>query len=124
MLESWIVDWRIFGKHSVNKSKSLLRFAFIFWFLHPKSWPDLKESNPNNFMRHYSHMPGLGEAAIHEKYLRRKIWSAYTVEFIWIMSKYNACSRESIEQLIRTPTMRALLSAHQTRVKELVEAFE
>lgn len=32
--------------------------------------------------------------------------------------------RENIEQLIRTPTMRALLSAHQTRINELVEAFE
>ena len=48
----------------------------------------------------------------------------YTVEFIWIMSKFSASTRENIEQLIRTPTMRALLSAHQTRVNELVESFD
>ena len=48
----------------------------------------------------------------------------YTVDFIWIMSKFSASTRKNIEQLIRTPTMRALLSAHQARIKELVEAFE
>ena len=52
-----------------------------------------------------------------------KMNSDYTVEFIWIMSKFKASTRANIEQLIRTPTMRALLSAHQTRVKELVESF-
>jgi ankyrin repeat protein len=52
-----------------------------------------------------------------------KMKSDYTVEFIWIMSKFHASTRKNIDQLIRTPTMRALLSAHQTRVKELVEFF-
>ena len=47
----------------------------------------------------------------------------HIVEFIWIMSKFKASTRENIEQLIRTPTMRALLSAHQTRVNELVESL-
>ena len=50
--------------------------------------------------------------------------SNYTVEFFWIMSKFRARTRENIEQLIRTPTMRALLSAHQARVNELVESFQ
>ena len=48
----------------------------------------------------------------------------YTVEFVWIMSKFNASTCKNIEQLIRTPMMRALLSTHQTRINELVEAFE
>jgi CRISPR/Cas system-associated endonuclease/helicase Cas3 len=47
-----------------------------------------------------------------------------TVEFIWIMSKFNASTCKNIEQLIRTPTMRALLSANQPRINELLEAFE
>ncbi len=34
-----------------------------------------------------------------------KMTDDYTAEFIWIMSKYNACSRENIEQLIQTPTI-------------------
>ena len=50
--------------------------------------------------------------------------SDYTVEFIWIMSKFSASTRENIEQLIRTPTMRALLSAHQARINELFQEFE
>ena len=53
-----------------------------------------------------------------------KMKSDYTVEFVWIMSKFNASTRKNIEQLIRTPTMRALLSVHQTRINELVESFE
>ena len=53
-----------------------------------------------------------------------KMKSDYTVEFIWIISKFSASTRENIEQLIRTPTMRALLSAHQTRINEIVAAFE
>jgi len=53
-----------------------------------------------------------------------KMKSDYTVEFIWLMSKFNASTRNNIEQLIRTPTMRALLSAYQTMISELFEAFE
>jgi hypothetical protein len=53
-----------------------------------------------------------------------KMKSDYTVAFIWIMSKFSASTRENIEQLIRTPTIRALLSAHQARVNELVESFQ
>jgi hypothetical protein len=48
----------------------------------------------------------------------------YTVEFIWIMSKYKASNRKNIEHLIRTLAMRALVSPHQTRIIELLEAFE
>ena len=48
----------------------------------------------------------------------------YTVEFIWIMSKFSASTRENIQQLIRTPTMRALLSAYQSRINELIQAVE
>jgi hypothetical protein len=47
----------------------------------------------------------------------------YTVEFIWIMSKYNATTREKIEDLIRTPTIRALLYSHLSRIVELIETL-
>ena len=45
----------------------------------------------------------------------------YTVEFIWIMSKFKACSREDIKELIRTPAIRKLISKHQSRIDELVK---
>ena len=48
----------------------------------------------------------------------------YTVEFIWIMSKYNACKREDIEELIRTPSIRSLISQHQQRINQLMKAFQ
>jgi len=47
----------------------------------------------------------------------------YTVEFVWIMSKYSACSRESIEELLRTAPMRALVSKHLCRIEELVKSL-
>jgi hypothetical protein len=46
----------------------------------------------------------------------------YTVEFIWIMSKYKACARGPIEELIRTPSIRALVAGHLTRIAELLDS--
>lgn len=48
----------------------------------------------------------------------------YTVEFIWIMSKYNACKREDIEELILTSSIRSLVSTHMTRINELMKDFQ
>jgi hypothetical protein len=48
----------------------------------------------------------------------------YTVEFIWIMSKYQACTRETIEDLIRTPAIRGLLHEHLPRIHELIRILE
>jgi hypothetical protein len=48
----------------------------------------------------------------------------YTVEFIWIMSKYSACKREDIEELIRTPSIRSLISQHQQRINKLMKGFQ
>ena len=47
----------------------------------------------------------------------------YTVEFIWIMSKFNASKREDIEELIRTPSMRSLILQFADRVNELLQKF-
>jgi hypothetical protein len=48
----------------------------------------------------------------------------YTVEFIWIMSKYNASKREDIEELIRTLSIRPLISQFTDRVYDLLEKFQ
>jgi hypothetical protein len=60
-------------------------------------------------------------AEIHRSFLRLK--PDYTVEYIWIMSRYQACKREDIEDLIRTPAIRSLISDHMTRVNELLKGF-
>jgi hypothetical protein len=52
-----------------------------------------------------------------------KMRDDYTVEFVWIMSKYKACSRENIEQLLRTPAIRRHIAKHQSRIDELLKNF-
>ena len=47
----------------------------------------------------------------------------YIVEFIWIMSKYQACTRENIEELIRTPAIRSVVSGHLPRIAELIDSL-
>ncbi|NWG04302.1 MAG: ankyrin repeat domain-containing protein [Syntrophaceae bacterium] len=47
----------------------------------------------------------------------------YTVEFIWIMSGYQACTRETIEELMRPKPIRTLVLRFENRVKELMETF-
>lgn len=47
----------------------------------------------------------------------------YTVEFIWIMSQYKASSKECIENLIRTPSIKKVIFDHQARIKELLNSF-
>jgi hypothetical protein len=52
-----------------------------------------------------------------------KMTPDYTLEFIWIMSKYKACTRADIEGLMGTPAMKSLISGHLERVKELIASF-
>jgi len=77
-------------------------------------------------------------ATINRKELYKKVWEDrsqigdarrsllkmkpdYAVEFIWIMSKYNASTRENIEELIRTPSIRSVVHQHMARIYELPE---
>jgi hypothetical protein len=48
----------------------------------------------------------------------------YAVEFLWIMSGYNASTREVMEELMRPKPIRTLVTKHETRVKELMETFQ
>ncbi len=48
----------------------------------------------------------------------------YTVEFIWIMAKYNACKREDLEELLRAPALKSLVSKHAARISELLRSFK
>jgi len=49
-----------------------------------------------------------------------KMQPDYVMEFIWIMSEYKACNREIVETLVKTPTMKPLLSKHTSRLNELL----
>jgi hypothetical protein len=44
----------------------------------------------------------------------------YTVEFVWIMSKYKACEFAFAQDLVRTPAIKGHLRAHQGRISELL----
>lgn len=47
----------------------------------------------------------------------------YILEFIWIMGGYQACSREAIEQLIGTPSVKKLISEKRDMVEKLMSSF-
>lgn len=53
-----------------------------------------------------------------------KMTPDYTLEFIWIITGYNACSIESIEQLLRTPSIRSLVSNHLSRIGDMMGSFK
>ncbi len=59
-------------------------------------------------------------------YIRRsllKMRSDYILEFVWIMSEYKACPRDAVDDLIKTPAMRSLVSKHSGRLNLLLESF-
>ena len=50
-----------------------------------------------------------------------KLAPDYTVEFVWIMSKYRACSVQDLEAVLRTPRMKAHLAKHAGCVRLLLK---
>jgi hypothetical protein len=52
-----------------------------------------------------------------------KMQPVYIMEFVWIMSEYQACRRDDVEALIKNPNMRALLSKHRNRLDELINTL-
>ncbi len=48
-----------------------------------------------------------------------KLTPDYTVEFVWIMAKYQACSQYVIEQLLRTPSIKKHVGQFRERLVEL-----
>ena len=59
-------------------------------------------------------------------YTRRsllKMKSDYTMEFVWIMAEYKACSYDAIDNLMKGPAMRALVSKHAGQLKMIMDSF-
>ena len=52
-----------------------------------------------------------------------KLAPDYTVEFVWIMQKYNACDKDCIQNLLRTPSIQSLIADHTKRIHELVASW-
>ncbi len=53
-----------------------------------------------------------------------KMTPDYTLEFVWIMSKFRACEKEAIVELVRTPSMKAHLRRHDARLKQLLARWD
>jgi hypothetical protein len=49
--------------------------------------------------------------------------SDYTVEFIWIMSKYQSCELAPLKELIGTPTMKTHVAAHRSRLADFFKSW-
>tara|TARA_R100001132_G_scaffold10032_2_gene9592 strand:- start:158 stop:322 length:165 start_codon:yes stop_codon:yes gene_type:complete len=45
----------------------------------------------------------------------------YTIEFVWIMSKYQACSKSDIKTLLKTPTIKKHTKEHRQQLDELFD---
>jgi len=45
------------------------------------------------------------------------------MEFVWILTEYGACGRETVEKFLAGPKMRALLSNHKKRLDEIMYSF-
>jgi len=52
-----------------------------------------------------------------------KMKSDYTMEFIWIMSEYKACPPNAIDDLMKNPAMRSMVSKHVGRLNMLMDSF-
>ncbi len=73
--------------------------------------------------RHGAKWEPYRENHLHIGHARRsllKMTPDYTVEFVWVMVKYNACSRDAIEELLRPLPIRTLVSKHIPRINELI----
>ncbi len=53
-----------------------------------------------------------------------KLIPDYTVEFVWIMAKYQACSQPVISQLLRTPTITKHVASFRERLVELTATLK
>jgi hypothetical protein len=49
-----------------------------------------------------------------------KLIPDYTTEFVWIMARHQACTLESVQELLRTSTIKSHTAAHRTRLQELL----
>ena len=48
----------------------------------------------------------------------------YTAEFVWIMSRYKACKKTDLVELLRTPSISGHVAIHGGRIRDLLEAME
>lgn len=47
----------------------------------------------------------------------------YTVEFVWIMSKYKSCDLSAVRDLIATPTMKTHTATHRERLNQILSRW-
>ncbi len=52
-----------------------------------------------------------------------KLTADYTVEFVWLMSKFTACSKEAVQSLLATPSMKKHVLRHAARLQEILLAW-
>ncbi len=52
-----------------------------------------------------------------------RLTADYTLEFAWIMSKFGACAKECLKELVGTPNMKAHLLNHQSRLQVILSTW-
>ena len=102
-------DWSVhFGSRGIDSDRSREKIKLVHLLAkHGARWVPMDTGQVNSARRSLL-----------------KLAPDYTVEFVWIMAKYRACSREAVQQLLRTPTMKKHTSRFQHRLAELVSDCE
>jgi hypothetical protein len=52
-----------------------------------------------------------------------KMIAEYTVEFICLMARFKAARKDDLEELLRTPTIKALVGKYRNRIDEQLESL-
>ena len=116
---------------ALNSHLSSLPYTGSFYQSGPESRRDIDNDRARNHMKALHilakngarWMPTANDIASARRSLL-KMKSGYAMEFVWIMSKYKACKRSDLEELLRTGSIRGLLGMHTPRIDNLLDELE
>ena len=116
---------------ALNSHLSSLPYTGSFYNSGPESRRDIDNDRARNHMKALHilakngarWMPTANNIASARRSLL-KMKSGYAMEFIWIMSKYKACKRSDLEELLRTGSIRGHLGMHTPRIDRLLDELE
>lgn len=103
---SWWLNNRDEGGIDNAKSRELLKIIHIL-VKHGARWEPVDNQTINSARRSLLKMD-----------------PDYTVEFVWIMAMFQACSLESLKQLLKTPAIKRHVERHFVRINELLDNME
>jgi len=101
-------DWqfRLGGKLDTDRSRDCMK-AIHLLAKHGARWAPADERSVRDARRSFL-----------------KMIPDYLLEFVWVMSKYRACRKETVVLLVGAPSIRTHLGERAGRLKELLDAWQ